>query len=276
MKRLRLKKMNALIGIIGLAFTITLIISVVNIFSWHEDNKAIEKDVEKIKNIVEVKEIENKGNVEIVNEPTKEEVDEFNPYWDYIDMKLIDVEFDDLKNENPDTVGWIQVNGTRINYPFVQAADNKYYLTHSFYKRNNSAGWVFLDYRNNIKELDKNTLLYAHGRKNNTMFGSLNGILDSKWIKNTDNYVIKLSTETENTLWQVFSVYHIPTTSDYLQIKFDSNEEFLEFANKLKDRSMHNFNTNINAEDKILTLSTCLNEQEKTVVHAKLIKREGR
>lgn len=274
MKKTKLKKMNILIGIISLALTISLIVSIVHIFSWHKDNEAIEKDVKKIKNIVEVEEIENEGNVEIIEQP--EEVEEFNPYWDYIDMKLINVNFEELKKENSDTVGWIQVNGTKINYPFVQTTDNKYYLTHSFYKKNNSAGWVFLDYRNNIKEINKNTLLYAHGRKNNTMFGSLNNILNSKWIKNTDNYVIKLSTESENTLWQVFSIYHIPTTSDYLQIEFSSNEEFLVFANKLKDRSMYDFNTNVSGEDKILTLSTCLNEQEKTVVHAKLIKREGR
>ena len=268
------KKINIIISIISLALTITLIISIVHIFNWHEDNKDIEKDVNKIKNIVEIKEIDNGGNVEIINQPEK--IEEFNPYWDYINMKLIDVDFSELKKENSDTVGWIQVNGTKINYPFVQTTDNKYYLTHSFYKKNNSAGWVFLDYRNSIEELDKNTLLYAHGRKNNTMFGSLNGILSSKWIKDTNNYVIKLSTEKENTLWQVFSIYHIPTTSDYLQIDFSSNEEFLEFANMLKDRSMYDFNTNVSGEDKILTLSTCLNEQEKTVVHAKLIKREGR
>ena len=259
-----------------LVFLSIFIFSLINILSWHKDNKEIEKDVKKIKNIVEVKEIENGGNVEIINQPKQEEIEEFNPYWDYIDMKLINVNFEELKQENSDTVGWIQVNGTKINYPFVQTTDNTFYLTHSFYKKNNSAGWVFLDYRNNIRELDRNTLLYAHGRKNNTMFGSLNGILNGKWIKNTDNYVIKLSTETENTLWQVFSVYHIPTTSDYLKINFNSNEEFLEFANKLKDRSMHDFNTSISGEDKILTLSTCLNENEKTVVHAKLIKREGR
>ena len=189
-------------------------------------------------------------------------------------MKLIDVDFSELKQENSDTVGWIQVNGTNINYPFVQASDNKFYLTHSFYKNKNSAGWVFLDYRNNISELDKNTIIYAHGRKNNTMFGSLNKILDGKWVKDTNNFVVKLSTETENTLWQVFSVYHIPTTSDYIQTSFSTDEEFLKFINMLKDRSMYDFNTTVSSEDKILTLSTCHNDTEKMVLHAKLIKRE--
>ena len=188
-------------------------------------------------------------------------------------MNLIDVDFNDLKNINPSTIGWIQVNGTNINYPFVQTNDNKYYLNHSFNKSKNSAGWVFMDYRNNISVLDKNTIIYAHGRLDNTMFGSLKNILTSGWLNNKNNYIVKLSTEYENNLWQVFSVYKIKTTNDYLQISFISNESFLEFTDKLIKRSNFNFNTKVNENDKILTLSTCYNEKEKVVLHAKLIKR---
>ena len=106
------------------------------------------------------------------------------------------------------------------------------------------------------------------------MFGSLKNIFETDWYNNKDNHVVKLSTATENTLWQVFSVYHIPTTSDYLQINFSSDEDFLEFVNKLKDRSQYDFNVEFNENDKILTLSTCYNDDEKVVLHAKLIKRE--
>ena len=191
-------------------------------------------------------------------------------------MNLIDVEFSDLYEVNNDIKGWIQVNGTNINYPFVQTTDNKYYLKHSFDKSNNSAGWVFLDYRNNLDNLDKNTIIYAHGRLDNTMFGSLKNILKSGWLNNTNNYVIKLSAQKHNTLWQVFSVYHIPTTNDYIRVEFNNNENFLEFANMLINRSAHNFDTTINENDHILTLSTCYNDTEKVVLHAKLIKKETR
>ena len=97
-------------------------------------------------------------------------------------MNLINVDFQELKSTNNQTVGWIQVNGTNINYPFVQANDNKYYLTHSFDKSHNTSGWVFLDYRNNIQTLDKNTILYAHGRIDKTMFGTLKNILNNDII----------------------------------------------------------------------------------------------
>lgn len=191
-------------------------------------------------------------------------------------MNLINVDFEELKNTNPDTLGWIQVNGTNINYPFVQTNNNDYYLNHSYNKKYNEAGWVFLDYRNNINYLNKNTIIYAHGRLDTTMFGSLKNILKNDWLNDTNNYVVKLSTETENTLWQVFSVYIIPTTTDYIQTNFISDYEFNEWTNMLLKRSAHNFNTSINEIDKVLTLSTCYNDEEKVVLHAKLIKKETR
>lgn len=171
-------------------------------------------------------------------------------------------------------VGWIRVSGTNINYPFVQASDNKYYLNHSFDKSYNSAGWVFLDYRNNKYNLAKNNIIYAHGRRDTTMFGSLRGILTNGWLNNTSNFTIQLSMENENTLWQIFSVYRIPTTNDYIQIEFIDNKKFLDFTNKLISRSAYNFNATVSENDVILTLSTCYDDNDKVVVHAKLIKRE--
>ena len=198
--------------------------------------------------------------------------DAANPYWDYIKMNLIDVNFSELEDINSDVCGWIQVNGTNINYPFVQTNNNDYYLTHSFYKDYNEAGWVFLDYRNNIQSLHQNTIIYAHSRIDTTMFGSLKKLLNSNWYNDKNNHIIKLSTKNQNTLWQVFSVYHIPTTSDYLKVDFDSPEQFSNFAKMLQDRSVYSFNTSVGGNDKILTLSTCYSNGEKMVMHAKLIK----
>lgn len=90
------------------------------------------------------------------------------------------------------------------------------------------------------------------------------------------HFVWKFKTEYENTLWQVFSVYHIPTTSDYIQTSFKDDSDFESFANMLLNRSAHNFNTTISASDRILTLSTCYDKTDKVVLHAKLIKREAK
>lgn len=271
-KKVKIKWFNLLLILLLLVFFSMFIFSFSKIIIWNIENKKIDIQVNEVQENSTVEEIKDNSNTIIINKPEK--IDENNPYWDYIKMDLINVDFHKLKEQNKDTKGWIQVNGTNINYPFVQASDNNYYLKRSFNKKYNSAGWVFLDYRNNLESINKNTIIYAHGRFDGTMFGSLKNIFSSGWLKNTNNYIIKLSTEYENTLWQVFSTYIIPTTSDYLQIDFSNNQEFLDFANMLLNRSQHDFQTSINENDNILTLSTCYNDDEKVVLHAKLIKKE--
>ena len=270
--KLKLNKKNLIIIIITIILICTLIYSLINIFGWFKDNNQINDEIVNIEENINIQEVEDSENTELINNKVKKD----DLYWKYIKMNLINVDFKELKTTNSDTAGWIQVKGTNINYPFVQTDNNDYYLEHSFYKKKNHAGWVFLDYRNNINSLDKNTILYAHSRVNGTMFGSLKNILKDGWLNNTDNYVVKLSTEKENTLWQVFSVYSIPTTNDYIQVSFNSNKDFEKFANTLISRSQHNFNTNITKDDHILTLSTCYSDTEKLVMHAKLIKKEVR
>ena len=249
-----------------------LIYSSLHIFLWSKDNKETREQIEDLgENKVE--EIPADDKDELVNPPDASVEDD---YWKYIKLPLYSVDFNELKALNSDTVAYLKVNGTTINYPVVQAEDNSYYLNRSFNKTINGAGWVFMDYRNNIKDLDANTIIYAHGRMDTTMFGSLKNIVKNNWYENTDNYVVNLSTEAENTLWQVFSVYKIKTETYYLTTNFGTDEAQQKFLDTLKGRSIYDFKTTVQAGDKILTLSTCYNDQEKVVLHAKLIKRQAR
>ena len=256
--------------IIILLCLVVLAFSLYKIFIWMQENKRSEENLNQINEITNVQEVEDNDKTEIIE--SKEE--ETSPYWTFIKMKLIDVDLNELKEKNKDTIGWIQIGGTNINYPFVQTNNNDYYLTHSFDNTYNSAGWIFLDYRNNNNLSNKNSILYGHDRYNNTMFGDLRNILNNGWLNNINNHIIKISTPNENSLWQVFSVYHIKTTSDYLETSFDNDTEYQNFLNMISTRTNHNFNTTINTKDRIITLSTCYNDDERIVLHAKLIKRE--
>ena len=259
------KKLPLLIFFISLFF---VIISSFQIIKWTKDNKSTNKETNKITDNIKVK----KTNKDTKLIEQNNEIANSNPYWDFIKMKLIDVDLNELKKQNNETVGWIQVKGTNINYPFVQHSDNSYYLSHDFSKNKNNAGWLFLDYRNNINQMNKNTIIYGHGRLDKTMFGSLKNIFKSDWLNDQNNYVIFISTEKENTMWQVFSTYRIKTTSDYLRINFQNDNDYQNFLDMITKRSEHNFNTPINTNDNILTLSTCYNNEKKVVLHAKLIK----
>ena len=269
--KIKLKWKNIILILIFLILFITLNISIYNIIKWKLDSNKTNEEINTIQENTNIEEVQDNKGTEIIKQAEK--IPKENPYWDYIKMNMINVNFDNLKKINSDVVGWIKVNGTNINYPFVQSKDNKYYLTHSFSKSYNNAGLVFLDYRNNNIN-NRNTIIYAHGRTDKTMFGTLRKVLNNGWINNTNNYVIKISTEKENSLWQIFSIYHIPTTNDYLQTEFKDEREYQRFLNILKNRSNHNFNTSITSNNTILTLSTCYNDSEKMVVHAKLIKKQ--
>ena len=271
MKKTRIKWKNCILTLVFIIFLIIFMISSINIISWIISSNESKKQINEINKNTNIIEINDKNDIESIIDESK--IEESDPYWDYIKTNLISVDFEELKIQNEDTVGWIQVNGTNINYPFVQTNNNTFYLNHSFNKKYNTAGWIFMDYRNSINEFDKNTILYAHGRIDKTMFGSLKQVFNSNWLSNSSNHVIKLSTKKENTLWQVFSIYKILTTNDYLKTKFKTNSEFMEFGNMLLQRSSFDFKTSIDKNDKILTLSTCYNSNEKIVLHAKLIKK---
>lgn len=262
-KRKKLNVKNLCLLIFFLVMLIVFLFSLIKVIMWIIDNNNTNDIIKKVADTYEINE-KSYDNEVIINENEKD------IYFDYMKLKFIDVDINKLKTFNPDTIGFIKVMGTNINYPFVQTLDNDYYLNRSYDKTYNNAGWIFLDYRNNEFN-DKNTIIYGHGRINGTMFGSLKDTLKSSWQNNKDNYIIKISTEKENSIWQIFSVYKIATTSDYLEISFSDNE-FESFINLIKGRSSYNFETNVTNEDKVLTLSTCYNDNDKMVVHAKLIK----
>jgi len=270
-KKSKKKTLKKLIWLLLMLFFLSMtVISAIKLINWGVDNKKTEEIVEEINNEIEVIEKEDDEETILVEEVPEEEPSD---YWYYIKFPLIDVDIASLKQKNSDTVGWINVNNTNINYPYVQREDNSFYLNHSYDKSYNDAGWVFMDYRNDSNLNNKNTILYAHSRLDKTMFGSLSKTLHASWHANKDNHIIRISTETENTLWQIFSVYKIEEESYYITTDFSSDEDYTNFLNTLAGRSLYNFNTSLTSDTKILTLSTCYSETERTVVHAKLIKR---
>ena len=136
MRRVRIKWKNLILLVILLGSLISLFISVFNIVRWKFDSNKTEKQVIEIHKIENIVEVEDNENTEIIEQ--KEEIKKTDPYWDYLKMKLINVDLNKIKEKNNDTVGWITVGGTSINYPFVQTTNNDYYLKRSFDKSYNT------------------------------------------------------------------------------------------------------------------------------------------
>ena len=160
---------------------------------------------------------------------------------------------------------------TPINYPVVQAKDNNYYLRRNLDKKYNVGGSIFMDYKNKLDGTDKNIIIYGHNIKDGSMFGTLENILEEEWYNNEENYIIDLTTEKEKLKYQVFSVYKIKNEDYYIDTEFKKNE-FKKFIKTLKNRSIKDFDIEVTEDDRILTLSTCAdNNKYRVVLHAKII-----
>ena len=180
--------------------------------------------------------------------------------------------FDELISINSDTVGWLTVNNTKVNYPVVQYKDNDYYLKRDFNKKSNAFGWIYMDYRNNIYNLSNNTIIIGHNLKNGMMFGTLRYVTNESWYKNPENQIITFNTKVKNMKWKIFSIYKLPVTNDYLYANFGDLNEYQDFLNKIRSRSIYDFKVDVGKKDHILTLTTCgSTSATRLVVHAVLI-----
>ena len=176
-----------------------------------------------------------------------------------------------LTTINPDIKAWLKVNNTDIDYAIVQAENNSYYLNNNIYNKKDPTGWLFMDFQNTTEELSENTIIYGHNRfVNGVMFGSLNKVLYKDWYNNPENYTIRFDTYYENYEFEVFSIYTINTTTDYIKTSFDDKKEKVELLKTLKERSIHKFDVNVDENSKILTLSTCGSDTTRIVLHAVL------
>ena len=181
------------------------------------------------------------------------------------------VDFTSLKKQNKDTIAYIKVNNTNIDYVVVKTKDNNYYLNHDFNKKYNVSGWVFADFHNKFDGNDKNIIIYGHNTQDGSMFGSLKNVLTEDWQKNKDNHKITLVTEQGNYVYQVFSTYSIKAEDYYIKTSFN-DKEYSEFLTKLKKRSNYDYGVKIDNKDNILTLSSCtVSGINRVVLHAKLL-----
>lgn len=241
------KLFNVVMRIIELIFLILLVYSSINIFKWYNNNKENKQIINEIAESV------------TINEDTNEE-------------KKYKINFEELKQKNSDTVAWLKVENTNIEFPIVQANNNSYYLTHNFDKKYNVAGWIFADYKNKLDGTDRNIVVYGHNMRNNSMFGSLKDVITEEWYNNEENKYITFVTENEYQTYQVFSVYQIKTEDYYIKTEFKSNE-FTEFIDTITKRSKKYFGINVSKEDTILTLSTCANNNKyRVVLHSVRVK----
>lgn len=185
--------------------------------------------------------------------------------------------FDQLLKQNKDVVGWITIDGTKVDYPILQAKDNKKYLTKNYYLNESRAGSIFLDYRNDITLLERqNIVIYGHRMKDGTMFQQLTKFLDKDFFDK--HRFFQFDTLYDHYEAEVFSVYQTLTDFDYIQTHFSTDTEYEQFLSDLQEKSIFERNVELGPNDTIITLSTCDyaldRDKGRLVVQAKLVKKE--
>lgn len=191
-------------------------------------------------------------------------------------MLQIKAKLNALKLQNSDLLGWITVPDSRIDYPVVHTTDNEYYLTHSFEKDYLRAGAIFADYRNSKSLIDNyNTVIYGHNMVSGAMFSCISDFFSRSYFK--ANRYIYIYTEEGVFVYQTFAIRKVRIDQDvsYITTYFASSEDFLDFANRMKNASAVKLNdVEFNEYDRIITLSTCTNAHdanERYCLQAKLV-----
>lgn len=166
----------------------------------------------------------------------------------------LQVDFEALRQVNPEVIGWIYIPDTVISYPVVQGTDNTYYLDHLFDGTKNSAGCLFLDSR--CQGLTgQNSVIYGHHMKNGTLFASLTEYQDQAYYEAHPSVFLLTPEGTQEI--RLFSAYVAGMDEDAWQLTFSSQKEYVQWLEGLRERSCFTSDVVPFISDRVVTLSTC-------------------
>jgi len=172
---------------------------------------------------------------------------------------------------NSDIVAYIHIEGTNISNVVVQGEDNIFYLYHDVNKRVNVNGSIFLDYLNSPYFTDRNTIIYGHNMINGAMFHNIRYFMNLDFFM--DNRYITIITKQEILTYEIFSAFAIRIDFEYIQVYFYDDNDFLQLLGEVQRRCLHGYDISLDADDRILILSTCTNTaQDMRFVVAAVLK----
>ena len=175
-----------------------------------------------------------------------------------------------LRQTNEDVVAWIWIPDSRISYPVMQGEDNDFYLNHTWQKKENAVGSIFLEHRNNPDLTDFNTILYGHNMNDGSMFAAIRRY-NTQWYWERHPYVY-LVTEQGVFRYEVFSAYESSTEGTAYGLSFHQSETKATFLSTAIRLSAADQGIRPELTDRVLTLSTCSGHgySSRWVVHARL------
>lgn len=169
--------------------------------------------------------------------------------------KIIEVDFDALLQVNSDIIGWLWIPNTDISYPLLQGASNDSYIHTAYTGAHASAGSIFMDYRNESDFSDKNTVIYGHNMKNDTMFGTLKKYSSAEYAQ--EHSVFYILTPEGCRKYSVCYAMVTDALGSVYNMKFESSDAYAEHLKMLSRSTYYDLMGEIDSDSSLVTLSTC-------------------
>lgn len=203
-----------------------------------------------------------------------------NVYHEQDDRESLIDKFGKLSAINPDIKGWIFISGTIIDYPVLQSSDGSdYYLNHNYKKEKSRYGSIFVNNDCSLTEDCKNIILHGHSMKDGQMFSDILKFSDLDFYK--QNPIVEFDTPEEKGDYKIISVFKTNTLPEhgkifnYLISDFSRPEDFKNYIDDVRKRSLLDIPVDVNEGDHLLTLSTCSYEFQdfRTVIVARKVRK---
>lgn len=164
--------------------------------------------------------------------------------------------FEEFQNINPEVFGWLNIYGTHIDYPVVQADNNEKYLNTSADGEYSLSGSIYLDYRNDKHLKDFNSIFYGHHMEGNALFGEIGSFKDKNYFDTRQYGTLYVDNKTYGLDFFAFLEVDAYDTSIY-DISIHDKQSYLDL---LKNNAMYYRDIGVNTQDHIILLSTCTSD----------------
>lgn len=242
------KKSNIGFIIIEIIFAVVFIYAAVQLYSIYSDYKRASDEYGALAETVVTEELP------VVEEETEKEDNILELPYDY-EVPDYNVDLAALKAQNPDTVGWIILPDSKINYPIVKSKDNTEYLTTTFEGQTANSGAIFLDMYCPSDFSSDNSIIYGHNMKNGSMFRALNNMTDKEYFWRHHIFCIDIGNGFEK--YEVISCYEtVETDLSSWQISFESMEAYEAWLQSIVKRCTYDC-ADYDITKQTITLSTC-------------------
>ncbi len=265
-KEKKASKNNFILVVIEIVCVLIFLYAAVQLYRIFSDYQKASNEYDTLAETVVMEEEQAIKIEETIKEQAKDEMLLELPY-DY-EVPSYEVDLEKVKSQNSDTVGWIILPDSKINYPIVKSKDNTEYLTTTFEGQTANSGAIFMDMYCASDYSSENTIIYGHNMKNGSMFRALNNMTNKEYFWRHHIFCIDTGNGFEN--YDVISCYQtVETDLSSWQIGFESKEAYEAWLQGIAARCNHDC-VDYDVNKKTITLSTCRGESGGTgrfIVH---------